>query len=306
MRASFVWLAGLLIASAPIVAEETDMMNQVEHKMADSNGVNIHYAALGEGPLVLMIHGFPDFWYSWKHQMDGLAKEYRVAAMDLRGYNKSDKPEGEEKYDMRLLVADVVAVVTNEGAKKATIVGHDWGGAIAWQFAMHNPGMTDKLIIVNLPHPWGMARELATNKEQQKNAQYARNFQKSNSHEHLTSEMLAAFVAKDDETTEKYIEAFENSSFESMMNFYRRNYPKEPYTQPESDPPEVHAPVLQFHGLGDSALHARGLNNTWEHLGADYTLVTIPEVGHWAHHDAAELVTSTMQSWLRDRKQGGR
>ena len=150
MRASGVWLVGLFILSAPIVAEEKNMMDRVDHKFADSDGVNIHYAALGEGPLVVMIHGFPDFWYSWKHQMDGLAGEYRVVAMDLRGYNKSDKPEGEENYDMRLLVADVAAVIANEGAEKAIVVGHDWGGAIAWQFAMHFPDMTDKLIIVNL------------------------------------------------------------------------------------------------------------------------------------------------------------
>lgn len=278
-------------------------MEHVEHRFADSDGVNIHYAVAGSGPLIVFVHGFPDFWYSWKDQMEGLSENYTVAAMDTRGYNKSDKPEGGENYDMPFLTADVKAVIEKEGQEKAIVVGHDWGGMIAWSFAMEYPKMTDKLIIVNLPHPKGMFRELAENPEQQKNSAYARQFQQPNSHKMLNAEMLASMVARGDEELKGYYKtAFENSSFDSMMNYYRRNYPKEPYADAPTEFPKVTMPVLQFHGLNDTALLAGGLNYTWENLTKDYTLVTIPGVGHWSHHEAPDMVTDTMKWWLEMRK----
>ncbi len=124
----------------------SDLMDRVEHGYADSNGVKIHYASIGEGPLVVMIHGFPDFWYSWRHQMEVLSSDFQVVAIDQRGYNKSDQPDGDENYDMRYLVGDVAAVIRHLGRDKATIVGHDWGGAVAWQFAFHVPQMTERLM----------------------------------------------------------------------------------------------------------------------------------------------------------------
>src|SRR5688500_9823196 len=108
-------------------AADTDLYDRVEHGYVQSEGgVKIHYATLGHGPLVVMIHGFPDFWYSWRHQMEGLADQYQVVAVDQRGYNLSDKPKGVESYDMRLLVGDIAAVIKHLGKEKATIVGHDW------------------------------------------------------------------------------------------------------------------------------------------------------------------------------------
>lgn len=273
----------------------------IEHKFAENNGVKIHYAAMGSGPPVVFIHGFPDYWRIWINQMNGLRNDYRVLALDTRGYNKSDQPEDQKDYDMRLLVEDVAAVVRAEGEEKAVIVGHDWGGAIAWSFAMSHPEMTDKLIIVNLPHPRGFLRELADNPEQRANSQYARNFQYSDSHKKLTPRMLARIVAKDEKTRTEYVAAFKRSSLNGMMNYYRQNYPREPYKSWAVEMPKITVPVLQFHGLKDTALHHRGLNNTWEWLTKDYTLVTIPDAGHWAHHEAAELVTDTMKWWLKMR-----
>lgn len=110
-------------------------IDDFEDLYAENNGVKIHYVAKGEGPLIVFIHGFPDFWYSWHHQMNGLKDEYRVVAMDTRGYNLSDKPEKQEDYDLQLLAGDVAAVIKAEGREKAIIAGHDWGGFIAWNFA---------------------------------------------------------------------------------------------------------------------------------------------------------------------------
>ena len=291
------WLAIFAVVAGPAWGGE-----DVEHKFADNNGVKIHYAAMGEGPLVVFIHGFPDFWYSWRHQMEGMKDSYRVVALDTRGYNLSDQPANQADYDMSLLVQDVAAVIKAEGAEKAILVGHDWGGAIAWQFVMSMPQMADKLIIVNLPHPRGLVRELANNSQQQANSEYARQFQQPNSHKLLNAQLLAGIVAKDEPTRAKYVEAFEKSSFEGMMNYYRQNYPREPYQEKVANMPNVSIPVLQFHGLKDTALHHHGLNNTWEWIDSDYTLVTIPDAAHWAHHDAAELVTGTIKSWLKLRE----
>src|ERR1700679_2921960 len=138
-----------------------DIESKVTHGYADSNGVKIHYASLGTGPLIVMIHGFPDYWYTWRDQMEALSDKYQCVAIDQRGYNLSDKPKGAENYDMKSLVGDVAAVIKSLGQDKAIIVGHDWGGAVAWQFALNLPQMTDRLIILNLPHPRGLAHALA-------------------------------------------------------------------------------------------------------------------------------------------------
>src|SRR5688572_30928941 len=126
----------LLSIAVPAVARQGDVFDRVTHGYATSDsGVKIHYASLGKGPLVVMIHGFPDFWYSWRHQMDALAQNFQVVAIDQRGYNQSDKPKGVENYDMRFLVGDVAAVIRHLGRERATIVGHDRGGIVAWTFA---------------------------------------------------------------------------------------------------------------------------------------------------------------------------
>lgn len=158
----------LSILSLNLLMSGADLESKVKHGYADNNGVKIHYASVGSGPLIVMIHGFPDYWYTWRHQMEGLSDKYQVVAIDQRGFNLSDKPKGVENYDMRLLVSDVAAVVKSLGKEKAIIVGHDWGGAVSWQLAMHMPQIVDKLIILNLPHPHGLARELVNNPEQAK------------------------------------------------------------------------------------------------------------------------------------------
>src|SRR5580698_3337075 len=274
-----------------------DLESKVTHGYADSNGVKIHYASLGQGPLVIMIHGFPDFWYTWRDQMEALSDKFQCVAIDQRGYNLSDKPKGVENYDLRLLVGDVVAVIHALGKEKAIIVGHDWGGMVAWQVALNVPQVTEKLVILNLPHPRGLSRELANNPAQQKNSQYARNFQKPDAASKLTAEGLAFWV-KDAEARKKYVEAFKRSDFEAMLNYYKRNYPREPYVEDTSPVVKTQMPVLMIHGLGDTALLSGALNNTWDWMGQDLTLVTIPGASHFVQQDASELVSRTMRSWL--------
>ena len=267
------------------------------HGYVDSDGVKIHYVTKGEGPLMVLIHGFPDYWYSWRGQMPVLAKRFQVVAIDQRGYNKSDQPPGVENYAMEKLVDDVRAVVRHFGRDKAIIVGHDWGGAVAWTFAMAHPATTQRLIVLNLPHPYCLARELANNPQQQANSAYARGFQQEGAHKRLTPELLAGLVA-DEKSRDEYVAAFKRSSIEGMLNYYKANYPREPYEQPGADSAHVKCPVLLIHGLKDKALLATGLNNTWDWVDNDLTIVTIPDADHFVQHDAVEKVNRAILGWL--------
>src|SRR5262249_23278845 len=275
MRRKMWWIILFLIVMTPIAkAQELG-----EEGFADSNGVRIHYVTLGKGPLIIMIHGFPDYWYSWRDQMPELAKHHQVVAIDQRGYNKSDQPKGIETYKVDKLVEDVAAVMKHVKHEKAIIVGHDWGGLVAWTFAMTHPDQTHRLIVLNRPHPKGMLRELAHNPEQQKNSQYARDFQKPDAAAKLKPELLAFWV-REPEARKLYIEAFRRSSMEGMLNYYKANYPREPYKD-DREFPRVKCPVLMIHGLDDQYLLPGALNDTWRWLDKDLTLVTVPEAGHF-------------------------
>jgi epoxide hydrolase 4 len=175
--------------------------------------------------------------------------------------------------------------------------GHDWGGAIAWQFAMHLPILTERLIILNMPHPRGMIRELVYNPQQQEQSAYARDFQQEGITKQLTAEALCAWV-QDSVAREHYLEALRCSDLEAMLHYYKQNYPRPPYQDASSPLIKVQAPVLQIHGLQDPFLLPGGLNGTWEWLENDWTLLTIPSAGHFVQHDAADLVTQTILNWL--------
>mgnify|MGYP005726751393 CR=1 FL=1 len=304
MRHSALSLRPLRVIAAALIATSAaaDLFEAVEHRYADNAGTKIHYALSGrEGPLVVMVHGFPDFWYSWRTQMTALHDRFRVAAMDLRGYNRSDQPRGIENYAMPLLVADVAAVIAAEEAESAVVVAHDWGGAIAWNLAMSRPDLVSHLVILNLPHPLGLMRELANNPQQKQNSGYAYQFQQPDAHKALTAEGLAGWVT-DDAARLRYVAAFERSSFEGMLNYYKANYPKPPAADaPAPAMPKVEAPVLMFHGLEDQALLPGALSGTWDWVEKDLTLVTIPGANHFVQQDAADMVSETMRDWLLRR-----
>lgn len=294
---------GILLA-ATVWAGGADPYETVEHHYADHDGVKIHYVTMGEGPVILFVHGFPDFWYSWREQMVGLSDQFKVAALDLRGYNKSDKPEGISNYAMPLLLGDVGAVVDDLGVEQVNLTGHDWGGAIAWYFAMGNPERVKNLVILNLTHPKGYASVIANPTEAQlKNTEYARNFATPGSHEMLNADMLAMMVAGNDEVArERYKEGMNRSSLESMVAYYQANYGAVAEGSTNLEMPNLAMPVLQFHGLKDTAVDKDGLKGTWDWIDRDYTLVAVPDSGHWVQRDAADLVTTTMEWWLLSRQ----
>lgn len=271
---------------------------ELTSRYADNDGVRIHYRAGGDGPLIVLIHGFPDYWYTWRHQIDGLAATHSIAAMDTRGYNLSDAPSGQAAYAMEHLVDDVAAVMLTEGHTSATIVGHDWGGATAWAFARTHPEMTERLVIVNTPHPDNIAAALNDPHSEQAAAfAYAAGFRATGSEANLTAESLAGFVARDEAERERYVAAFERSDFRAMMHYYRANSHAD--RAAPADTNKVMAPVLQIHGMNDPTLLASSLDGTWRHLANTWSLVTIPGAGHNAHHDQPHYVTQVITDWLR-------
>ena len=248
---------------------------------ADSGGVRIHFVTKGAGPLVVLIHGIPGFWYDWRNQIPALAEHFQVVAIDQRGFNLSDQPAGVDNYALDKLVGDVDAVVQHFGQQKATIVGHDSGGWISWHYAMAHPDRTEWLVLVNLPHPRRIERELANNPRQYKASEYARQLQQlapggrnlllgGVAHE-ITPELYASGF-KDEHP--KYLAALRRTSIEGIINFYKANYPRPPYR--EQTYPPVKCPVLMIHGLDDTWLMSEALNDTWRYLEKDLTLVTVP------------------------------
>ena len=293
-RVVFFFLLSSLLAISTTNADESALG---KHGYAQSGDVKIHYVTKGEGPLLVMIHGFPDYWYTWREQIPALSEHFQVVAMDQRGYNLSGKPEGLARYQMEELVQDVEAVIKHFGKKKAIVVGHDWGGAVAWSFATAKPQMIDHLVILNLPHFNGLQRELANNPEQRRASAYAREFQKEDAASRLTAGGLTFWI-KDSEAKAKYLEAFKRSSLEGMLNYYKANYPRPPYDETPEMPP-VDCSVLMIHGLKDTALLPGALNDTWKWVKRDLTLVTLPEAGHFVQQDAGPKVTQTLLTWLR-------
>jgi pimeloyl-ACP methyl ester carboxylesterase len=287
-----------------------EIMSEVRHGYVDNNGVKIHYATVGSGPLVVMIHGFPDYWYGWRHQMEGLKETHQVVAIDQRGYNKSGQPKGQENYSMSYLVSDVAAVVRHFKKDKAIIVGHDWGGSVAWNFAFALPQMTDKLVILNLPHPTGLLREMQNSAQTRSDTNYAQVFREGKPTDPdimfggpMNPQTLSGWVT-DQDVRKHYVEAFKRSDFDAMLAYYKQNYPSPPEEGSPVPPalPKLSMPVLIFHGLQDRALPSNALNNTWDWIDSDLTIVTTPDASHFVQQDAAELVTTTMNWWLNVRK----
>ena len=152
-------------------------MNNLSHHKTEVNGIKIHYVTAGEGPLIILLHGFPEFWYSWRNQLEDLSANYKVVAPDLRGYGESDKPKGVKNYHIDLIASDITGLINKLGHEKAIIVGHDWGGAVAWKLATSYKDYVEKLIILNCPPVEILFKSLFTNFRQFRRSWYIYFFQ---------------------------------------------------------------------------------------------------------------------------------
>lgn len=288
-------LSAVVPSREALIAFEAD----VEHKFVLNADTKIHYAAAGEGTLLIFIHGFPDYWLGWWQQMSDLRSHYRVVAIDLRGYNLSDKPESLDAYEIRNVIEDLREVIRAEGATSATLVGHDWGGLIAWYAAMDAPELVDRLVVINMAHPWGLARDLASSASQRTASEYVRLFRNPLAHTQIPLERLSVWI-RDVAYKARHVEAMKASSLVGMLNYYRANWPTEPYKEIPHEPTRVKVKTLVIYGRQDVFLLPSALSNTWNWVDNELTVLTLPSVGHFAQHDAPERVNQAIRNWLAD------
>lgn len=270
---------------------------RVTHHYAQNGDVRLHYASLGEGPLIVFLHGFPDHWLTWWRQMEVLSQTHRCVALDLRGYNLSDRPEALSAYEPAKLVGDVTAVIDDCGAERAIVIGHDWGGFVAWHTAMDAPERVSRLGIVNMPHPWAIARELAINPAQEQASAYVRLFQQPQAHRAMDFDRLSAWV-RDAAFRTRHDEAMERSDPNGMLNYYRACFPAPPYAVRQEAPPPVWIPTLAIHGLEDPYALPAGLNDLWDWIEDELTIRAWPGVGHFVQQEVPERLTQALLDWI--------
>lgn len=277
-----------------------------KHDYLVSEGMKLHYVTQGEGPLMLMLHGFPEFWYSWRHQIPEFAKEFKVVALDLRGYNDSDKPHDRAAYVMDEFVQDVEGVIQELGYDRCVLVGHDWGGLIAWNFAYTYPTMVDKLIVLNLPHPVKFAEGLRT-PQQLLRSSYIFFFQLPLLPELLLQwsdyEAIAAafkgMAVNPRAFTQADLEAYKNAAAKrgaptAMLNYYRNIFQQKLFNQEWS---VLEVPTLMIWGENDTALGKELTYGTQAYV-KDFRIRYIPNCSHWVQQEQPELVNQYIREFL--------
>ncbi len=305
----------------------------IAHDYADVNGVRLHYAADGAGSggkLILFLHGFPEFWYAWKDQLAAFGQDYRAVAPDMRGYNLSSKPREVSAYRVSRLVEDVRALAARlapgdsggDGAPdRFVLVGHDWGGAVAWAFALAHPELLEKLVIVNAPHPAVFARELRQNPAQQRASRYMLGFRAPEAERALAADGYAALLKAltgwgehrdflTDEDRRAYVEAWSRpGALTGGLNYYRasRLGPPEEGDDPAAteaagatlDPAAmvVRVPTLVIWGERDRALLTGNLEGL-DRFVPDLTIRRVPDASHWIVHEHPALVESLIREFI--------
>ena len=288
----------------------------LQHHYVDLNGVRLHYAAIGQGPLILFLHGFPEFWYEWRNLLPEFGKDHLAVAPDMRGFNLSSKPGDLDQYRMKHLVADVRALANHLGHRRFVLVGHDWGGAVAWAFAIAHPECLEKLVIVNAPHPAVFARELQHNPAQQKASQYMLMFRTPQAEEKLAANnyrwLLNAFgldgALLSKEEQQAYIEAWSQpGSLTGGLNYYRANRAGPPDSRFEEssgnfavDPARLMVDVLTLvvWGEKDTALLTGNLDGLGEFV-PQITVRRIADGTHWVIHEKPAEVALLIREFLR-------
>jgi len=280
-----------------------------QHREVLVNGVRLHYVEAGSGPLVLLLHGFPEFWYAWRHQIPALATAgFHVIAPDLRGYNLSSKPPGVDAYRMEAILGDVIGLMQQAGEERAVVVGHDWGGIIAWHLAIHHPQFVEKLIILNAPHPAAYWRELRSWRQLLK-SWYVFFFQMPGLSEQvlgagdfdLVSRLLRRQPVHREAFTPEDIRRYKQAlarpgALTAALNYYRAlRHPE--YRGRHEDAP-VHVPTLLLWGERDAYMSPRLTENlnVWV---PNLCVVRFPDVSHWVQNDAPERVNRLMIDFLR-------
>lgn len=295
---------------------ETQTPSPIKHGYANVNGIRLHYAEVGDSDddnLVILLHGFPEFWYSWQKQLDALGGSFHVVAPDMRGYNLSDKPPLVADYKIDKLVGDVIGLIDHFGAKQAAIVGHDWGAGVAWAVAQKHPERVSKLAVLQVPILAAWRANLTF--RQLLRSWYMFFFQIRGLPEWLISRQ--EFRAIDRTFTERvaqknsftiddvarYKEAARQAgALTGAINYYRanvfdrfvsRNRPSEARRDRR-----VRVPTLFIYGEQDFAILPATVRGLEKYIDADYREVRIPESGHWVQNEAPVKVNAALLEFL--------
>jgi pimeloyl-ACP methyl ester carboxylesterase len=277
----------------------------MEHKSIDVGSTRLHVVQEGKGPPVILLHGFPEFWYSWRHQIEALAsKGFTAIAPDLRGYNLSDKPKGVSLYRMDYLVDDIIGLMSVLGHPAAHIVGHDWGGVIAWVLAAQQSDRVNKLVVLNAPHPVRMAQALV-HRSQLRRSWYIFAFQVPGLPEWYVRQ--PGFIARrlrawgldpgmlSDDELARYEEAIRMpGAARAALNYYRAAV-----RHPTLKIPMVRRPALVIWGDRDGALGPELLDGLHHHA-SDLRIHRIPHAGHFVQQEAPEEVSAALIDFLRE------
>lgn len=269
------------------------------------NGVRLHCVVEGEGPLVLLLHGFPETSHAWRKQIPALAGTFQVVAPDLRGYGASDKPAGIDAYRPSVLANDIAGLVSAFGAGRAHIVGHDWGGGVAWTLAMEHPDVVDRLVVLNCPHPAVMARALRSNWTQIRKSWYIFAFQIPWLPERMLARDGARALknalrrsAKRPETfteadLDEYAHAFcAPGSATGAINYYRAAVRSRVPSQ------KIAAPTLLIWGEDDFALGIELTRGMGRHFVTAPRIEYLPETSHWVMEERPEAVNRLLNEFL--------
>jgi pimeloyl-ACP methyl ester carboxylesterase len=282
------------------------------HRFIESNGIRLHVVEQGDGPLIVLLHGFPEFWYSWRNQIGPLAVAgFRVVASDMRGYGKSDKPAGISSYDIDTLADDVAGLIRALGYESAVVVGHDWGGAVAWATAIRHPLLVSRLIILNAPHPGAMRRAILT-LQQLRKSWYILAFQLPWLPEavirfrdfRLIRQLFrdeprraGAFTVED---IDLYIEAMrEPGALTAMLNYYRAAPGSVRHRIARTE--NVVMPTLVLWGTDDKYLGPELLEGL-ERWVSDLRVRRFPDTTHWIQHDKPDVVTAAILEFLAEQR----
>ena len=274
------------------------------HENIQANGIQFHYVTEGDGPLMLFLHGFPEYWYSWRHQISEFSKNYKVVALDMRGYGQTDRPQGKENYTIDVLVDDVKEVVSALGHEKCVLVGHDWGALVAWYVAMNFEACVEKLIIMNVPHPKCYMENLTF--RQVLRSWYIWMFQlpkfpevylKANDFKWITDQFRSAVnpAAFLEEDLNKYKEnAAMPGALTAMLNYYR-NLPAEMMRMDTT--PIIQVPTLMLWGEKDGYTGKNSTRGTGRYV-KNLDLKFLPNCSHWTQQDCPKEVNQYMSDFL--------
>lgn len=284
------------------------MSDPWKHDFGQTNGIRMHYVTAGDGPLVVLLHGFPEFWYSWRRQIPALASRFRVVAPDLRGYNDTERPAAVEAYRLSELAADVADLIRVLGYERAAVVGHDWGGAVAYGTAAWYPEATERLVVMNCPHPTiFQAHMLSGNLRQMQRSWYMFFFQLPHMPEALLSANDFALLQKMTYSTavrngvftpddvKAYVEALAKpGALTAAINYYRNLF------RPESTVawPLIAAPTLLIWGEEDPYLGRELTEGMEPYFSQPPVRQYIPGCGHWVQQEASQTVTNFLLNFL--------